>query len=328
MMFPLVRDLAAEGIPVRLTCGVLGFSHPGVLQVAGPTRARDRDLDDAHLTNALVDLHADDPEFGYRFLADELEARRPRSRRAAGVAAVPPAAALVDHDEEGPQAAARRPGPPVHDDLVQRNFTATRPDAVWLTDITEHPTLEFQPSSQHCMKGAVLSDTSRVQFFQIMDRGSTIRAAAIEVGVSPDVGYKWMRKAGVSALRQRPRVYTDEEKAEFFRLLAEVGNVSAVARELGFVRVTCYKWAHQAGIFTSKNVDAEREQFRRLRDAGVSRSAAAAEVGIDKRSAHDWDKGIRQFYGGRIYPDGHREVLASRNDREGEEATGDLPHQR
>ena len=26
MMFPLVRDLAAEGIPVRLTCGVLGFS--------------------------------------------------------------------------------------------------------------------------------------------------------------------------------------------------------------------------------------------------------------------------------------------------------------
>jgi hypothetical protein len=26
MMFPPVRDLAAEGIPVRLTCGVLGFS--------------------------------------------------------------------------------------------------------------------------------------------------------------------------------------------------------------------------------------------------------------------------------------------------------------
>jgi putative transposase len=26
MTYPLVRDLAAEGIPVRLTCGVLGFS--------------------------------------------------------------------------------------------------------------------------------------------------------------------------------------------------------------------------------------------------------------------------------------------------------------
>jgi putative transposase len=27
-----------------------------------------------------------------------------------------------------------------HDDLVNRQFTAARPDALWLTDITEHPT--------------------------------------------------------------------------------------------------------------------------------------------------------------------------------------------
>lgn len=31
-----------------------------------------RDWDDARLTNAAVDLHADDPEFGYRLIADEL----------------------------------------------------------------------------------------------------------------------------------------------------------------------------------------------------------------------------------------------------------------
>jgi len=35
-----------------------------------------------------------------------------------------------------------RPGPAVHDDLVQRCFTAAEPNAVWLTDITEHPTGE------------------------------------------------------------------------------------------------------------------------------------------------------------------------------------------
>ena len=29
MTYPLVRELAAEGIPVRLTCGVLGFSAQG-----------------------------------------------------------------------------------------------------------------------------------------------------------------------------------------------------------------------------------------------------------------------------------------------------------
>jgi len=27
-----------------------------------------------------------------------------------------------------------------HDDLVNRNFVADRPNALWLTDITEHPT--------------------------------------------------------------------------------------------------------------------------------------------------------------------------------------------
>jgi putative transposase len=33
----------------------------------------------------------------------------------------------------------RKPGPPVHDDLVERDFTAAAPNELWLTDITEHP---------------------------------------------------------------------------------------------------------------------------------------------------------------------------------------------
>jgi transposase InsO family protein len=36
----------------------------------------------------------------------------------------------------------RRPGPPVHDDLVARDFTAAAANELWLTDITEHPTDE------------------------------------------------------------------------------------------------------------------------------------------------------------------------------------------
>jgi transposase InsO family protein len=36
----------------------------------------------------------------------------------------------------------RKPGPPVHDDLVLRDFTAKLPNLPWLTDITEHPTAE------------------------------------------------------------------------------------------------------------------------------------------------------------------------------------------
>ena len=36
----------------------------------------------------------------------------------------------------------RRSGPPVHDDLVDRQFTARAADELWLTDITEHRTDE------------------------------------------------------------------------------------------------------------------------------------------------------------------------------------------
>src|SRR3954453_742007 len=35
-----------------------------------------------------------------------------------------------------------RPGPPVHDDRVNRVFTAAAPNQLWLTDITEHRTAE------------------------------------------------------------------------------------------------------------------------------------------------------------------------------------------
>ena len=36
----------------------------------------------------------------------------------------------------------RKPGAPVHDDLINRRFVANRPNEKWLTDITEHPTDE------------------------------------------------------------------------------------------------------------------------------------------------------------------------------------------
>lgn len=36
----------------------------------------------------------------------------------------------------------KKPGPPVFDDLVMRNFTADAPNRLWLSDITEHRTAE------------------------------------------------------------------------------------------------------------------------------------------------------------------------------------------
>ena len=139
MTYPLVRDLAAEKIPVRLTCGVLGFSAQAYYAwLANPISARD--LEDAYLTNALIDAYDDDPEFGYRFLADELE----RAGVAVGERRV---WRLCSQQRlwsttvrKGRRGKGGRPGPAVHDDHLQRDFTAVAPNRKWVTDITEHPT--------------------------------------------------------------------------------------------------------------------------------------------------------------------------------------------
>ena len=63
MMFPLVRDLAADNIPVAVTCRVLGFSKQAFYKWnANPVTQRD--WDDAHLIHAAREIHHDDPEFG------------------------------------------------------------------------------------------------------------------------------------------------------------------------------------------------------------------------------------------------------------------------
>ena len=96
------------------------------------------------------------------------------------------------------------------------------------------------------------TEEQRLAFVALIDRGGSVRAAAIAVGVHPDAGYKWMKQAGLSTARSTQRKYTDAQKAEFLRRLGEVGNVSAVARELGLNRVTCYVWSHKAGIFNAE----------------------------------------------------------------------------
>ncbi len=71
MTFPLVLDLAADGIPVAVTCGVLGFSRQAFYAWrANPVS--ERDLVDAYATQAALQVHADDPGFGYWFVTDEL----------------------------------------------------------------------------------------------------------------------------------------------------------------------------------------------------------------------------------------------------------------
>jgi hypothetical protein len=100
MTYPLVRDLAAEGFPVRLACGVLGFSTQAYYQWLAEPVSR-RELEEAYLINALVDAHDEDPAFGYRFLADELVRAGVRVGERRVWRLCSQQQTLVDHDPQG-----------------------------------------------------------------------------------------------------------------------------------------------------------------------------------------------------------------------------------
>lgn len=140
MMYPLVQELAVRGFPVKVTCGVLGFSTQAFYKWQAKPIC-DRDWDDAHLINVIVDIHEDDPEFGYRFIADELE----RAGHEVGESRVHRLCRehrIWSTTTKKGRRHGKVPGPAVHDDLVKRDFSAPAPDVTWLTDITEHPTAE------------------------------------------------------------------------------------------------------------------------------------------------------------------------------------------
>src|SRR3978361_1331946 len=114
MKYPLVLDLAADRIPVAVTCRVLGFSKQAFYAwKANPVSQRD--WDDAHLINAAIDIHHDDPEFGYRLDAAELTEHGAKSaRNLVNLLCTQQRLWAVHARKRGRH---RRPGPPVHDDL-------------------------------------------------------------------------------------------------------------------------------------------------------------------------------------------------------------------
>ena len=83
MMYRLVREMAADGIPVTVTCRVLKIARrPDYRWLAKPVTAAE--LRAAYRANALFDAHCDDPEFGNRFLLDEARvAGEPMAERTA-----------------------------------------------------------------------------------------------------------------------------------------------------------------------------------------------------------------------------------------------------
>ena len=141
MIYPLVRELAVDGVPVTVTCRVLKIARqPYYRWLAQPVT--DAEWVQAHRANALFDAHREDLEFGYRFLADEArDAGQPMADRTAWRICSENGWWSV-FGKKKPCAKARKAGAPAHDDLVAREFTADAANRLWLADLTEHWTGE------------------------------------------------------------------------------------------------------------------------------------------------------------------------------------------
>jgi transposase len=70
--------------------------------------------------------------------------------------------------------------------------------------------------------------------------------------------------------RRERRKYTPEQRADAVRLVAEVGNLAKVARDLDLTEGTLRQWVKQAEIDAGRGAEGaltseEREELRRLR---------------------------------------------------------------
>ena len=173
-----MKELAADGIPVAVTCRVLTLARqPYYRWLAEPVTASE--LAEAHRANALFHAHRDDPEFGYRFLiAEAASSGEGMCERTAWRICRDNAWWSAFGKKRGKNG--KKPGPPVHDDLVERDFTAAAPNQLWLTDITEHRTKEGK--LYLCAIKDVYSN--RIVGYSINDRmKSRLAVAALESAV-------------------------------------------------------------------------------------------------------------------------------------------------
>ncbi|MTE24339.1 DDE-type integrase/transposase/recombinase [Microbacterium sp. ZXX196] len=222
-----MSELASDGIPVAVSLRVLKLSRQPYYrwrkqQVTGA------ELVEAYRANALLDAHRDDPEYGYRFLAGEAEAAGQRmSERTAWRICRDNQWWSVFGKKRGTNG--KHPGPPVHDDPVQRDLTADDVNELWLTDITEHWTDEgklYLCAIKDVFSGRIvgysISDRMKARLaVNALDNAISRRRDAADCIVHSDRGSqgvfnrssqhldsggeRWRRKTGLRRPAMRPR---------------------------------------------------------------------------------------------------------------------------
>ena len=135
-----MSELAADGIPVAVTCRVLKLARqPYYRWLANPVTTANWSRRIGRMrcsTRTAMTQSSDTGSWPMRPAdAGQLMARRTAWR----ICSANGWFSVFSKKHRGKNT---RPGPPVHEDHVGRNFTASAPNELWLADITEHRTME------------------------------------------------------------------------------------------------------------------------------------------------------------------------------------------
>jgi hypothetical protein len=140
MTYTFIAQVCPD-LPVATCCRVMKVSTSG-FYAWRVHPVSDKDLDDAYLTNTIVDIHAmsrrsySSPRVHAELrLGQDVRCSRKRVERLMREAKV-----TGIYRRRGRGCTRRDLGAQPSDDLVERNFDPDGPDRLWVMDVTEHPT--------------------------------------------------------------------------------------------------------------------------------------------------------------------------------------------
>ena len=143
MIYPVVRELVGDGIPVATACRVLEVSTSGFYDWDGRGPSA-RDWDQALLMNTIVDVHAaSHGTYGHRRVHAELVLGRQLRVSSGRVERLMRSTGLQGVHRRRLRGCTRRDRAATPSgDLVERDFRPPAPDRLYVADITQHRTGE------------------------------------------------------------------------------------------------------------------------------------------------------------------------------------------
>jgi IS30 family transposase len=145
------------------------------------------------------------------------------------------------------------------------------------------------------------------RLIRLLDAGLSVSAAATAVGMPRARAYRLLAESGRRVGRPKTRI-TDQHRERVIAEFDGSGSINQAAGVAGLSHSAARRILVAAGRVPVQAVvrgkPEAKVRFLQLREQGWSTARAAREVGVNKRTAEDWVRGVRKAGNTRTYPDG------------------------